>query len=88
MRSDNDISRGKITNRLLQAVNVLVFPEYGLTGLVDRSFSREELKALIKGMVHACIFTLISLAFLDANFRRISRAVSVELRQRTKCTSS
>ena len=81
---NNNDTRKLITRQLLQAVNVLVFPEYGLTGLVDRFFSREELKALVKGLVHQCTSTLISLAFLKAIFRRISRANSVELRQRTK----
>ena len=66
MMSDNATNRW-ITNKVFQAVNVLVFPEYGLTGLVDRFLSREELKALVKGQVHACLLTLISLAFLEAN---------------------
>ena len=41
-----------ITHQLLQALNVLVFPEYGLTGLVCRFLSRKDLEALVKGLVH------------------------------------
>ena len=38
-------------HQLLQALNVLVFPEYGLTGLVCRFLSRRDLETLFKGLV-------------------------------------